>query len=144
MWKKLLMVVLAVFLLGSAAQAEEYVPPEIPGAWMQFSQSDQDTLYFDADSLTYDAASDTASVLVRTDTANLKETYVTAYVIDFAAGRVRTSDHGTLYKRGAPRQMRSLATTMAITPGTYGEALAKAVAAYVGRGTQPAAAEFDK
>lgn len=133
MWKNFLMVVLAVFLLGSAVQAEEYVPPEIPGAWMQFSQSDQDTLYFDADSLTYDAASDTASVLVRTDTANLKETYVTAYVIDFAAGRVRTSDHGTLYKWGAPRQMRSLATTMAITPGTYGEALAKAVAAYVGR-----------
>lgn len=138
MLKRLLMLVLAVFLLGSAAQAEEYVPPEIPGTWQEFSQSDQDTLYFDAASLVYDAAADTATVLVRTDTANLKETYVTAYVIDYAAGRVRTSDHGTLYKRGAPRKMRSLATTMAITPGTYGEALAKAVAAYVGRDAQRA------
>lgn len=134
MLKKLFMFLLALFLLGGAAQAEEeYVPPALPGTWVEFSQSDQDTLYFDADSLVYDAAADTAAVLVRTDTANLKETYVTEYVIDFAAGRIRTSDHGTLYKRGAARQMRSLATTLAVTPGTYGEKLAKAVSAHVGR-----------
>lgn len=131
--KKFLMTVMAAFLLSSAAMAEGYVPPEVPGVWQEISKADMDTLYFDSSRCTYDPATDTAVVWMRTDTENLKETYVTTYTIDFAAGRARMGEKGWLYKNKKVREMKNLASSMAITPGTYGEKLAAAVAAFVDR-----------
>lgn len=132
---------LAACLLGGSAWAEGYVPPEVPGVWQEISKSDMDTLFFDTSRCTYDPAADTAVVWMRTDTENLKETYVTQYTIDFEAGRIRTDRKGWLYKNGRVRELVNASMTMAIQPGTYGEKLAKAVAAYVDRDGQTGGAE---
>lgn len=140
MKKKLWSVMLAAALLsGGAAMAEEYVPPEIPGAWQEISVEDMDTLFFDASRCTYDPATDTAEVWMRTDTKHLKETYVTVYTIDFAAGKIHVAPAGWLYKNQKVRQLKNAVIPMDIKPNTYGEKLAKAVAAYVDRDAKLAA-----
>ena len=139
MRKTMIAAALAACLLGGSVWAEGYVPPEVPGVWQEISKSDMDTLFFDTSRCTYDPAADTAVVWMRTDTENLKETYVTQYTIDFGTGRIRTDRKGWLYKNGRVRELVNASMTMAIQSGTYGEKLAEAVAAYVDRDGQRAA-----
>lgn len=133
MWKKLGMLLAAILLLWAPVWAADYVPPELPGDWREFSTADVDTLYFDAERCTYDPETDTAEVWMRTDTKTVKETYVTQCTIDFANRRIRTGSKGWLYKRGTVREFTNAVTESAIAKGTYGDKLAAAVAAYVKR-----------
>lgn len=139
MLKKFWLMVTAVFLFCCPAFAADYVPPEIPGDWREFSVADVDTLYFDAARCEYDPTTDTVQVWMRTDTKTLRETYVTEVTINFSAGTMRTSSKGWLYKRGTVREFMNAVTESPIRKGTYGEKLAKAVAVYVGRDAKLAA-----